>query len=73
MAKVLVLANSISGLISFRKEVMDAIAADGHEVVIAIPQSNDMAYAAALKARLIPLINLNRRGINPFTDIILIR
>lgn len=73
MKKILVLSNNSKGLLSFRKEVLDAICANGYEVVAAIPKADYDSYTGGLKARLIPLINLNRRGINPVTDLKLMR
>lgn len=71
--KILVLANSGSGLLSFRREVMSALVSNGHEVAISVPEDDCRADVEALGCRVIPVVNLERRGMNPMRDIMLLR
>lgn len=70
---VLVLANSMNGLFSFRKEVMQAMVEKDYEVYISVP--NDERFDDQVSNLGIKIIDtkIDRRGINPITDLRLIR
>jgi len=74
MAKnILILSNNIGGLYSFRREVILAIAQEGYQVYISIPdfESSRGEYFEDNGCHIIPT-RFNRRGTNPFADIRLI-
>lgn len=66
--QVLLLANNISGLISFRKEVVEAILRAGHKVIISAPYDERMSELDILGASCV-VTEIDRRSTNPFTDI----
>lgn len=68
---VLVLTNSISGLHSFRKEVMKAIVDAGYTLYIAFPDKDERAeYFWSIGCKEVEIF-FERRGINPIKDIML--
>ena len=69
--KVLILANNIGGLISFRKEIVEAILKTGHEVTISAPYDNRMKELEAIGAKCVG-IEITRRSTNPIKDFFLI-
>lgn len=71
--RILILANSMSGLMSFRKELMQAMVEKGYEVYISVPYDN--RYDEQVKELALKIIDtsIDRRGINPITDLGLIR
>lgn len=71
--RILVLANKLSGLMSFRKEVMLGLTEKGHEVYISVPY--DKKYDDQVRELGVKIISteIDRRGINPITDLSLIR
>lgn len=66
--KILVMANYDVGLYRFRKELLEELLGGGNEVVISLP---DGEYIPALKEMGCRFIDtpVDRRGINPLTDI----
>lgn len=70
--RILVLANNINGLMSFRIEVMQAMVERGYEVYVSAPW--DKRYDEQVKELGLQIINtpVDRRGINPITDLVLI-
>jgi glycosyltransferase involved in cell wall biosynthesis len=68
MKRVLVLTNSIKGLYSFRRELMQKLVEEGFEVVIAAPPDIKTSYFTKIGCRIIEIF-INRRGTNPFTDL----
>lgn len=65
---VLVLTNSISGLHSFRKEVIQAIVDAGYKVVISHPDDDErVAYFTGIGCE-DEITSFNRRGMNPVKD-----
>jgi len=70
---ILILSNNIGGLYSFRKEVVLAIAREGYQVYISIPdfESNHVGYFKDNGCRVIPT-RFNRRGTNPLADLWLV-
>ena len=71
--RILVLANKMAGLMSFRKEVMQAMLENGYEVYISIPY--DKRFDAQVREMGVKIIDteIDRRGINPITDLKLIK
>ena len=67
---ILVLANFIAGLHSFRKEVMKAIVDEGYQLYISVPDTDDSSieYFKGIGCRIIKT-DLNRRGKNPIDDL----
>lgn len=70
--RILVLANNIGGLMSFRKEVMQAMVEKGYEVFISVPY--DKRFDDQVSELGVKIIDtkIDRRGINPITDLGLI-
>lgn len=69
---ILVLTNSVSGLHSFRKEVMKAIVDAGYTLYIAFPDKDERAgYFESIGCKYVD-IRFERRGMNPFKDFKLI-
>ena len=67
--KVLVMANYLMGLISFRKEILQALTDKGYDVAVSAPY--DEKYVPQLEecgCRFIET-NVDRRGINPIKDL----
>ena len=69
--KVLFLAQHFITLYSFRRELIERLAAEGHEVVLSLPESEDNSYFTKLGCRIVPT-DIDRRGINPLKDLKLI-
>ncbi len=69
--KVVVITNSISGLYSFRVELIDTIIKEGYSVAIATPDGERTHYFRSLGCKIV-LAPVNRRGINPLKDILLL-
>ena len=68
---ILILANSISGLHSFRKEVVKAICDAGYKVYISVPEEQSKVdYYNFFRESGCEIIytSLNRRGMNPLAD-----
>jgi len=65
--KILILANSDSGLYHFRKELLEALIAAGHEVLAAVPKRR---FAQQLQEIGVTLLEttINRRSVNPLGD-----
>lgn len=68
--RILVLANFIAGLHSFRKEVMKAIVDAGYELYISVPDTEDdrIEYFKGIGCKIIKT-EFNRRGTNPIADL----
>ena len=70
---ILVLTNNIGGLHSFRKEVIKAIVEAGYNVYISEPDNDERVnYFKEIGCNIIKT-SFNRRGINPFADLNLLR
>lgn len=65
--KILILANSDVGLYRFRKELLEAMIADGHQVYISIPPGDRVEDLKAIGCTYIETA-VDRRGMNPVTD-----
>lgn len=69
--KVLVVANFDVGLYKFRKELLQEILNSGHEVYISLPNGDLVQPLADMGCQFIET-ELDRRGMNPITDLKLI-
>ncbi len=69
--KILILANNDMGLYKFRKELIERLCQD-NEVLVALPSGEFISNLKELGCKYIP-IEFNRRGRNPFNDLILLR
>lgn len=75
--KVIILTNNCGGLISFRKEVLEALVQNNYEVVVIAPPSSDIELKKEqeikeIGCRIINSKNLARRGMNPMKDLALL-
>lgn len=70
--KILFLSNHFITLYSFRKEMIERMVNEGHEVYLSLPPSDENIYFEKLGCNIIPT-NIDRRGINPFKDLGLIK
>ena len=71
--RILVLANNLLGLYSFRKEVVEAICNRGYEVIISVPKDEywfqtHYAFFSQIGCQII-VIDFKRKGTNPFADL----
>ena len=71
--RILVLANNLSGLMSFRKEVMQAMVDIGYEVYISVPYDKRFDEQVSEMGLKIIDTTIDRRGINPVADMALIK
>lgn len=70
--KVLILANKLTGLLNFRRELLQALYNSGYEVVVSAPIDTSVSdQLVEYGCRFIPT-QVDRRGINPITDFSLI-
>ena len=65
--KVLILANNSVGLYKFRKELLEALQANKHEVFISLPNGDFIEEMQQMGCRFIET-EISRHGTNPFTD-----
>lgn len=66
--RILVLANNDIGLYNFRKELLARLIKDGNEVYISLPEGDKVKPLEDMGLKLIDT-QIDRRGINPITDI----
>lgn len=67
--KVLILANSLSGLYNFRKEVVEKLLEENYKVIISSPYlKHKLIYFLELGCEYIET-PFNRKSVNPFSDI----
>ena len=69
--KVLIALNSAWNLLNFRANLIKALVADGHTVVLAAPADEHVASLMALGARFIDL-PMRTHSVNPLADLILV-
>ncbi len=67
MKKILFLANSLGGLYHFRYELLERLTQEGHHVCILAPENQYAEKFRQLGCEF-EQIEIDRRGINPFTD-----
>ena len=68
MKKILILANDVTTILQFRCELILALVAEGHEVVVSLPKSGRIPEIEALGAKVVET-NVARHGKNPFKDL----
>ena len=69
--RILVLANFDLGLYNFRKELLKKLMDMGHEVYISLPYGEMVEQLKSMGCKFINTA-LDRRGINPLTDVKLV-
>ena len=69
--RVLILAQHFMSLYSFRRELIERLCRDGHEVYLSLPESDDNVFFENLGCKIVPT-EINRRGVNPIEDLKLI-
>lgn len=69
--KVLILANNSGGLYRFRRELLEALIAHGHEVHISTPKGEFIDEMQQIGCSFIET-EISRHGTNPFTDLALV-
>lgn len=70
--KILILANYDLGLYKFRKELIEKLLNQGHEVYISLPNGDLVRYFEEIGCHFIDT-PIDRRGINPKTDFCLLK
>ena len=70
--KILILANSAGGLLSFRKELLETLIDRGYEVIVSLPVKDRIDEVIELGCK-VEVIPIDRRGTNPIKDLKLIR
>ena len=70
--KILVISNSSSGLYDFRKELLQELSAN-NELLLAVPEDGRAAQLGELLQCGIRITDIDRRGINPIRDLMLLR
>ena len=70
--KVLFLANHFITLYSFRKELIKKLIDENYEVYLSLPDDDQNKYFEDLGCKII-ITEIDRRGINPFKDLKLLR
>lgn len=69
--RILILSNHFVTLYNFRKELIKKLVEDGHEVFISMPKSEENNFFSDMGCKIIET-PVDRRGINPIKDIVLI-
>lgn len=69
--RVLFLVQHFITLYSFRRELIERLCADGHEVYLSLPVSDDNKFFEDLGCKIVPT-EVDRRGVNPAKDLKLI-
>lgn len=72
MSRVLFLANHFITLYSFRKELINKLVAEGHDVYLSLPVSDENTYFEDLGCKIVPT-EIDRRGVNPIKDLKLLK
>lgn len=70
--RILFLANHFITLYSFRKEMINAMVKQGHELYLSLPPSEENKYFEDLGCHIVET-EIDRRGVNPVKDLRLIR
>lgn len=69
---ILILSNSDSGLYDFRREVLEKLLGQGMRVLVSVPDTGYVDRIKGLGCEYLPTF-FNRRGMNPFADLALLR
>ncbi len=67
--KIIILTNYANGLYLFRRELLEALAQDGHELAVSLPPDENTKKLADLGVCRIIETPFDRRGVNPFKDV----
>lgn len=70
--RILFLANHFITLYSFRKEMINEMVKQGHELYLSLPKSEENKYFEDLGCHIVET-EIDRRGVNPVKDMKLIR
>ena len=70
--KILFLANHFITLYSFRKEIINELLQQGHDIYLSLPKSKDNIYFIEKGCHIIET-EIDRRGVNPIKDLKLIK
>ena len=70
--RILFLANHFITLYSFRKEMINEMVKQGHELYLSLPKSDDNKYFEEIGCHIVET-EIDRRGVNPIKDFKLIR
>lgn len=68
MKRVLILANDVTTILQFRCELVRALAQEGHEIIISVPESQRIQEIELLGAKVVKT-EVARHGKNPFQDL----
>lgn len=69
--RILFLAQHFITLYSFRRELIERLCKEGHEVFLSLPVSEDNKYFEDIGCNIVPT-EIDRRGVNPVKDLKLI-
>ena len=69
--RILFLANHFITLYSFRKEMINEMVIQGHEIYLSLPKSDENKYFENLGCHIVET-KIDRRGVNPIKDLYLI-
>ena len=69
--RILFLAQHFITLYSFRRELIERLCKEGHEVYLSLPVSDDNKFFTDLGCKIVPT-EIDRRGVNPIKDLKLI-
>lgn len=72
MKKILILANSSSGLYRFRKDLIEELIKQGYKIYVSVPYEKLLEPLERMGCKFID-ISIDRRGINPIKDLKLIK
>lgn len=68
MKKILILVNDVTTVLQFRCELVRALIAEGHEVIVSVPKSERIVEIEGLGAKVVET-EVSRHGKNPFKDL----
>ena len=68
MKKILILVNDVTTVLQFRCELVHALVAEGHEIIVSVPKSDRIPEIEALGAKVVET-EVARHGKNPFKDL----
>lgn len=69
--RILFLAQHFITLYSFRRELIEKLCKEGHDVYLSLPMSDDNTFFEGLGCKIIPT-EIDRRGVNPIKDLKLV-
>lgn len=72
-SRILILTNNIAGLFAFRREVMKALVEAGYSLYISYPDQDERAGCFEEMGCTMLFTPFNRKGMNPFADLDLLR